>query len=627
MLGARSGLLPRGGRPEAARPAAPGDARRRLEDRRPPPAPDRRRARRHARLRGRLRGPGRRRALLRVGPRRPRRLRRARYGSTARSTLRHDRAHPRAPAGQRLPDAGRRAWRGRGGAQRARRRPGARPPAARRLCDRPQPGHPGGDVLRRTAGLPRCVAVLRRGRLRTAAGSPTRSRPTRPTRPAGARPSGSAWRIRSRATRRSGSTEPGRWTIALDVRDAAGAHDRLERTVEVFSATPGGDRARSRTFVSARASRAPEAVTLDAGSSRDPDGRGIHTYQSDLDGDGSFETRGGSPLHTASKARTAPGRAARLGRLLRDVVYQRRRGPAVPSVGRPGLAGRVGARTPALPFSARLSGRPHVHRPRPRGRRLLDVLGRGRLRARVLGAPRASGASWTPVAQPGQLQPRGADAIALARPARRRLLRIRVTARPDARRPRRTDRRPDPRHRDLPLPGSSATARHRARPPPNSAPASDPARRLSPTDKEMTMFALTLLLARKGPRVSRRSSDLVEPLEAGRPEAAQKDSRSSIPSGRSPSGAAGRPCAPRRGRLRSFAQVLGDGLLGGCPRSARDLAHGTRRSRTSLSIATRRGSASAFSAAWELCVIAAGMMAKRRTLQALTCGNAPNPMC
>ncbi len=210
---------------------------------------------------------------------------------------------------------------------------------------------------------------------------------------------------------------PGRWTIALDVRDAAGGHDRLERTVDVFSATPGGDRAPIADFrISPGFPGLQEAVTLDASSSRDPDGRGIHTYEWDLDGDGSFETRGGSPLHTRFDE---PG-PRRVGLrvwdgFLRDVVYkdvevdpwQTSAGPVSPVAS--------GARTPGLPFSARLSGRPqstgHV-----RGGRLLDVLGRGRLHARVLGAPRALrrflNAPWRTRAS---FSPRGADAIALAK--------------------------------------------------------------------------------------------------------------------------------------------------------------------------------------------------------------------
>jgi hypothetical protein len=209
---------------------------------------------------------------------------------------------------------------------------------------------------------------------------------------------------------------PGRWTIALDVTDAAGEHDRLERTVEVFTATPGGDQAPVADFrISPGFPALREPVTLDAGGSRDPDGRGINSYEWDLDGDGSFETASGAQLHTHFDV---PG--PRLIGLrvwdgfLRDVVYKEFDAQPFQEGGGPSSPVASGARTPGLPFSARLSGRPlsagHVS-----GAELVDVLGRGRLHARVLGAPRSVtrflNAPWRTRAS---FSPRGADAIALA---------------------------------------------------------------------------------------------------------------------------------------------------------------------------------------------------------------------
>jgi hypothetical protein len=98
---------------------------------------------------------------------------------------------------------------------------------------------------------------------------------------------------------------------------------KLERTVEVFTATPGGARAPIADFgISPILPGLQEPVTLDARDSRDPDGHGINSYEWDLDGDGSFETRGGSPLH---RSFAEPG-PRRIGLrvwdgFLRDVVY------------------------------------------------------------------------------------------------------------------------------------------------------------------------------------------------------------------------------------------------------------------------------------------------------------------
>jgi hypothetical protein len=188
----------------------------------------------------------------------------------------------------------------------------------------------------------------------------------------------------------------GRWTIALDVRDAAGRHGVLARTIDVHDGPPVRDQAPHADFrITPGLPGLHEQVTL-VSSSTDPD-PGILNLAWDLDGDGRFETRAGSPLRTSFDA---PG-PRKIGLLvddgfLRDVIYKEidvlpqhaSSSPTAP------VASRAGARTLGLPFSARLSGHPLPGgggEVRNRGGKmeLLNVLGRGRLHARVLGPSRA----------------------------------------------------------------------------------------------------------------------------------------------------------------------------------------------------------------------------------------------
>jgi len=222
-------------------------------------------------------------------------------------------------------------------------------------------------------------------------------------------------------------SRPGRWTLSLKVTDAAGEENTLERTVEVFAATPGGDQAPVADFdVSPGQPGLRDPVTLDARGSRDPDGRGLNSYEWDLDGDGVFETRGGPLLH-ASFVEPGPrpiGLRVWDG-FLRDIVYKEievtpsAAGPSSPVAPRAARAS-----SPGVPFSARLTGRPEA-RGHVSGNTLVDVLGRGRLHARVAGPARGLqrflNAPWRTRAS---FSPRGADALALAKGA---CLRIRVT--------------------------------------------------------------------------------------------------------------------------------------------------------------------------------------------------------
>ena len=210
---------------------------------------------------------------------------------------------------------------------------------------------------------------------------------------------------------------PGHWKISLDVRDAAGLHGVLEREINVWDAPPQPDHPPHADFrISPALPALHEAVTLDARSSSDPD-PGILNVRWDLDGDGGFETRAGRSLPTRFDA---PG-PHRIGLLvddgfLRDVVYKDvevrpdEGGATSPSA--PVASGaRSGPR--GLPFSARLTGRPLPGRLRKRGG-TMELLGRGRLHARVLGsspAERFLNAPWRSRVRVGRTS---ATAIALA---------------------------------------------------------------------------------------------------------------------------------------------------------------------------------------------------------------------
>jgi PKD repeat protein len=203
----------------------------------------------------------------------------------------------------------------------------------------------------------------------------------------------------------------GRWTLALEVTDGAGKRALLERQITVDAGPPIPDRAPTADFgISPGFPGLHEAVTLDAGQSSDPDqGLGIQSYDWDLDGDGSFETRGGRVLHTSF---SAPG-PRRIGLLvsdgfLRDVTYREidvaavERGPAGPTAP---VASGARRRDPGLPFSARLTRLGHFH-------------------ARVLGstpARRFLNADW-------RASTRGHSALVLARVRRgAACLRLRLT--------------------------------------------------------------------------------------------------------------------------------------------------------------------------------------------------------
>ena len=194
-----------------------------------------------------------------------------------------------------------------------------------------------------------------------------------------------------------GFREPGAFPIHLVVRDPSGASDVA--TV-IHTAVPAADQnlpPTARFTPTPFSPRVFDPVTLDASASSDPEGS-IARFEWDLDGDRTFETdNAADPILLTSFDR--PGE-----RVIRLRVTDAEGATATterPIIVRPPAALAVADAFPAalvaqsrrthateLPFSARLHGSPQPgargeHRRRWSRLSLLNVLGRGRLRARL----------------------------------------------------------------------------------------------------------------------------------------------------------------------------------------------------------------------------------------------------
>jgi hypothetical protein len=225
--------------------------------------------------------------------------------------------------------------------------------------------------------------------------------------------------------------------VKVEVEDAFGAEDEAEVEVEVVAGPPPPP-PEPNTPPAAYFTAVPispqvgEPVLLDASDSTDPEGP-IARFEWDLDADGAFELdRGPYPSTTVSftspgeryarvRVTDARGASATFGRTI--VV----RAPSLGVLAR--TAAAPAPQAGRLPFAARVAGRP------VRGAR--GALGRGRVRARVLGPPsrarralkRFLRARWR--VRLTRVSNRRVTALALARAGRARAcLRIRLAAHP-----------------------------------------------------------------------------------------------------------------------------------------------------------------------------------------------------
>ena len=196
-----------------------------------------------------------------------------------------------------------------------------------------------------------------------------------------------------------GFRAPGEYPVHVVVSDPSGASDVATVIHRAVPATGENLPPTARFTPTPFSPLVFDPVTLDASASSDPEGEPIARYEWDLDGDRTFETDNAAdpvlltsfdrPGERVIRLRVTDARGA-TGTTERPILVRTPPSAlAVPSAFPAALVAQS-RRTRAieLPFSARLNGSPQPGARGERRRRgsrlsLLDVLGRGRLRARL----------------------------------------------------------------------------------------------------------------------------------------------------------------------------------------------------------------------------------------------------